>query len=147
MRPLKKFDEFLETGIARRREPDQARANSLITEALKRNTFFSEVVKKIEITDENANYYIENSYDILIELIRAKILQDGFYCSGEGAHEAEVAYMEKLGFSEADIRFMNDLRYFRNGILYYGKRFDKEYADKVLKFLQANFEKLVKLSK
>ena len=59
---------------------------------------------------------IEKMYDILIELIRAKMLKDGFKAHGEGAHEAEVSYMRKIGFNELDISFMNELRYFRNGI-------------------------------
>jgi len=43
--------------------------------------------------------------------------------------------MRKIGFNELDVSFMNELRYFRNGIKYYGKRLDKKYAEKVLKFL------------
>ena len=38
--------------------------------------------------------------------------------------------------------FTNDLRYFRNGILYYGKSFDKEYGEKVLDFLNKTYPKL-----
>ena len=59
--------------------------------------------------------------------------------SGEGAHEAEVTYMKNMGFSEREVRFMNDLRYFRNGILYYGKNFDADYGRKVLNFLDNIF--------
>jgi len=39
-------------------------------------------------------------------------------------------------------RFMNDLRFFRNGILYYGKDFDAEYGKKVLDFLNNIYPKL-----
>ncbi|GAJ05982.1 unnamed protein product, partial [marine sediment metagenome] len=97
------------------------------------------------LNDENANYFIENSYDTLIELIRAKLFIDGFRSSGEGAHGAEISYMKNLGFSEEDIRFMNDLRYYRNGILYYGENFDADYASKVLLFLKEIYPRLVKL--
>jgi len=31
---------------------------------------------------------------------------------------------------------MNDLRYSRNSIKYYGKRFDREYAEKVMDFME-----------
>ena len=142
MRPLKDFDEFLKEGIVRKRTPDMPRARSLIEEAEKRNKFLNEILSKIGLLDENANYVIENSYDILIELIRAKLLIDGFSSSGKGAHEAEVSYMRKLNFPEGDVGFMNDLRYFRNGILYYGKNFDKEYGKKVLSFLNKIYPKL-----
>jgi len=51
--------------------------------------------------------------------------------------------MKKISFAEKDIRFMNELRYFRNGILYYGKDFDAEYGKKVLEFLEKTYPKLV----
>lgn len=146
MRPLKDFDEFLKEGIVRKRTPDMPRARSLIEEAEKRNKFLNEILNKIGLLDENANYFIENSYDILIELIRAKLLIDGFSSSGKGAHEAEVSYMRKLNFPESDVGFMNDLRYFRNGILYYGKNFDKEYGKKVLSFLKKIHPKLKEIA-
>lgn len=139
MRVLKPFEEFLEAGIVKRRTPDISRARSLLEEAEKRQKFLDEINEKIGLSDENANYFIEVSYDILISLVRAKLLADGFSSSGEGAHEAEVSYMHKLNFPESDIRFMNDLRFFRNGIKYYGEEFDSEYAKKVLVFLGANY--------
>lgn len=142
MRPLKPFGEFLETGTVRKRAPDTARARSLIEEAEKRRRFLNEMLDKIGITDNNSNYFIETSYDVLLELLRAKLLVDGFYASGEGAHEAEVAYMRDLKFSEKDVRFMNDLRYYRNRILYYGNDFDAEYGKKIIKFLESIYPKL-----
>ena len=97
---------------------------------------------KVGLKDENANYFIENSYDILIELIRSRLLAKGYCSSGEGAHEAEVSFMRLINFTENETRFMNDLRYFRNGILYYGKRFDAEYGRKVIDFLNKSYPKL-----
>lgn len=135
MRPLRSFEEYLKEGIVKKRTPDIARSKSLIEEAEKRNKFLKEINNKIGLSDENANYFIENSYDILIELIRAKLLIDGFSSSGKGAHEAEVSYMKNMGFEEKETRFMNDLRFFRNGIKYYGRDFDKNYGKKVLDFL------------
>ena len=147
MRPLKFFDEFLESGTVIKRIPDAARARSLIDEAEKRRKFLAELLNKIGITDDNANYFIENSYDMLLELLRAKLLIDGFYASGEGSHEAEVAYMRNLKFEEKDVRFMNDLRYYRNGILYYGKDFDVDYGKKVVEFSNRIYPKLLSFMK
>lgn len=147
MRALRGFDEFVKSGTVRRRRPDPARARSLILEAEHRRTFLKELVQKIPISEENANYFVEGAYDVLISLIRAKLLVDGFSASGEGAHEAEVAYMRKLGLSEVDTRFMNDLRYFRNSIKYYGKQFDQEYAQKVLDFMERLYPKLIEIMK
>ncbi|MBT5342222.1 hypothetical protein HOL59_01435, partial [Candidatus Woesearchaeota archaeon] len=97
------------------------------------------------INDNNANYLIKNAYDIIMELIRAKMLKEGFGSSGRGAHEAEVAYLKKLEFKDKDVDFVDELRYFRNGILYYGKSFDQEYALKVLDFLERIYQSLSKL--
>ncbi len=141
-RLLKAFEEFLKSGIVKRRSPDILRARSLLDEAEKRWNFLVELKKKIGLSDENANYFIEPSYDILISLIRAKLLADGFSSSGDGAHEAEVAYMQNLNFPEHDVRFMNDLRYFRNGIKYYGREFGSDYAKKVLVFLNRVYPNL-----
>jgi hypothetical protein len=142
MKPLKNFEEFLRDGTVRKISPDTLRAKSLVEEAERRNKFLGELLEKIRMNDENANYFIESSYDILISLIRAKLLSEGFSSSGKGAHEAEVSFMRKLGFPEKDVRFMNDLRYYRNGILYYGKKFDADYGKKVLDFMNKIFAKL-----
>lgn len=142
MSPLKTFDEFLRRGIAKRRPPDFARARSLIGGSGKRRDFLEDMSVKMGISDENANFFIEMSYDVLIELIRARLHADGFYCSGEGAHEAEVCYMQNMGFSESETRFMNELRANRNAIMYYGRRFGKAYGEKVLDFVKKIYPKL-----
>jgi len=139
MRPLRTFEEFLEEGTITTRTPDIARAKSLKEEARKRMLFLKELNQKLGLTNNNANYFIENAYDILLELTRAKILGAGFKTS---SHEAEVSYLRKMNFKENDILFLNDLRYFRNRILYYGKILDKEYAEKVIIFLNNIYPKL-----
>lgn len=71
-----------------------------------------------------------------MELIRARMLREGFNSVGKGAHEAEVVYLRKLGFKSSEVEFADQLRYYRNGIIYYGKTFDEEYAEKVIRFLE-----------
>ena len=90
---------------------------------------------------------IEEIYDILIELIRAKMLINGFEASGNFAHESEVSYLRELKFTDYETNLMNELRQFRNGIKYYGKRYKKEDAQILIKFLNnfyPNFAKLFK---
>ena len=142
MRTLRKFGEFLKSGVVSKRSPDIIRARALLKEAEKRKKFLDSIEKNPGIIDDNANYFIENSYDTIIEMVRAKLLSKGFYASGESAHEAEVAFMAELGYAETDVRFMNELRYFRNGILYYGKDFDAQYAKRVIEFLKRMYPKL-----
>lgn len=136
MRPLKPFDEFIKEGIVRKQMKDKARSESLKEESEKAYRFLMKIISAIGVEECEPNYIIKNSYDIIMELIRAKMLCDGFNASGDGAHEAEVSYLRVLNFSEGDIQFLNHLRYFRNGILYYGKSFDMDYAKNVLQFLE-----------
>ena len=96
----------------------------------------------MKLSDKTANLVVKNAYDVIMQLIRAKMLLNGFSSSGFGAHEAEVSYLEELSFSENEVSFANELRYFRNGIMYHGKKLDKVYALKVLDFLKKVRRKL-----
>ena len=73
MRILKKFDEYLEEGKARKITPDYERAKSLIIESGRKQASLKEQKEKIGVKDENANDYVEHCYDIIMYLIRAKI--------------------------------------------------------------------------
>ena len=75
-------------------------------------------------------------------LIRAKMILDGYYASGKGAHEAEISYLRILSFNENNIQFLDKMRYYRNGMLYYGTTLDKEYAKKVIKLSKEIYFKL-----
>lgn len=70
------------------------------------------------------------------------MLLDGYNASGKGAHEAEVSYLRILKFKETEIQFFDKLRFFRNGMVYYGTSLDKEYAEKVIEFTHGNYKKL-----
>ncbi len=140
---MKLFEEYIEEGVVKVQEPDFARARSLEKEALNSKKILEQIISTISITNENANYIIKNAYDIIMELIRARMLREGFNSVGKGAHEAEVSFMSKIELSN-DIEFADQLRYFRNGILYYGKSFDAEYAKKVVDFLQKVYVKIYK---
>jgi hypothetical protein len=145
MKPLKTFEDYLKEGTAKKQSPDRLRSRSLINESEDSYKILFSFIEKMGLDDNNANHVIKNSYDILMELIRAKMLLDGFSTTGKGAHEAEVSYLSKIGFDNKDVDFANDLRYFRNGIMYYGKKFDKSYAEKVLKFIKRLYLSLKKM--
>ena len=133
---MKLFEEYIEDGVVKVQSPDFSRAKSLKKEAETSYKVLKEIIKTFGITSTNSNYIIKNAYDIIMELIRARMLKEGFNSVGKGAHEAEVVYLKKIGFKDSEIDFADQLRYFRNGILYYGKTFDEEYAHKVIDFLE-----------
>jgi len=158
---MKNFEEYLKEGIVDKRFPDRKRMKSLTEEAEKRKVFLEEqeilrkflehinyfivyiqLKNKIKLRDDNANYFIENSYDIIMEMIRAIMLKERYISSGKGSHEAEVSFLRELGLPEKEVRFVDELRYFRNGILYYGKSFDRDYGNKTLEFLEKIYPKL-----
>jgi hypothetical protein len=145
MKPLKLFEEFVKQGIVKKQAPNLERAESLVKEAEDKKIFFEKIIKQFSLEDTPPNYIIETSYDILIELIRAKLFIDGFNSSN--SHEAEVSYMRNLKFDDEDIKFMDSLRYFRNGIKYYGRMFDKEYSLKTYEFLIKLYPKIKRLIK
>lgn len=144
MRSIKTFEEHLKNGAIIRIQPDFQRAKNLEVESLRKLNRLNKIILIDPLIDENANDYIEDCYNIIMFKIRAILLKTGYKASGQGAHEAEISYLQKIDFNEKDVQFCNQLRYFRNGILYYGKRFDKEYAEKVIKFLNEINKKLNK---
>lgn len=146
-RVMTQFEDYVREGIIKIIKKDKQRAYSLSIESERKLLSLKEKIEKIGVRDDNANDYVEYCYDIIMFLIRAKLYLEGYSCSGQGAHEAEVSFMASFGFSEKEVNFMNQLRYFRNGILYYGEKFDKEYAKKVIDFTKRICPILMKLLK
>ena len=142
----KEFEYYLRKGIIRKSSPDNPRAKFLIKESENSLEGLKERVRIIGINDKNANSIIKDCYDIMMELTRARLFLDGYFSSGNHAHEAEISSLMKLGFSEGEVSFLNDLRYFRNSATYYGKILNKEYAEKVHDFMNKIIGKLKKIA-
>jgi len=136
VRPIRNFNEYIDEGIARIGRIDHSRAASLREESDDEARFLKELVTTTGVTERSANTIVKAVYDIIMAKIRAVMLEKGFHASGRGAHEAEVAFLREHGISESDVQFCDQLRYFRNGIMYYGKKCDAEYAEKVIGFLE-----------
>jgi len=145
MKGIKDFDEFVRENIVKKQSPDKMRAEFLIKESENSYDNLLWLIKNLKLDDKSANIFIKSCYDVLMELLRAKMLLAGYNASGFGAHEAEVAYIRVLGFNENDVQFANQLRFFRNGMLYYGTRLDKVYAEKVIEFTKRMYLKLKEL--
>ena len=142
MKLPKEFEYYVQRGIIKKQAPDKPRAEFLLKETETSLKGLKNRVKIMNIDEFNANSIIKDCYDIIIEIIRAKLLLKGYSASGNYAHEGEISYLKKLGFPDSEISFLNELRYFRNSITYYGKILDKEYALKVFNFLNKVYPKL-----
>ncbi len=140
---MRTFEEFIEDGLVNKRAPDLSRSRSLKLGAEESYKIMREYLNKIPLSDTNANHVIKNVYDIIMELVRSKMLQAGYNTTGKGAHEAEVSFLATIGFDDTDVAFADKLRYYRNGITYYGENFDAQYATKVIKFLEKVRKKLI----
>jgi len=142
MNAIKNFKEFIKNGIVKKQSKDKSRAKFLSQSAEQDYKSLIEQIEKLGVKDSNANLTVNNCYDLLMKLTRAKLYLEGYNASGFKAHEAEVSYLRELKFKETEVQFANQLRYFRNGILYYGTIIDAEYAEKVIEFTKKIYIKL-----
>ena len=145
MRPPGLFEDFIRDGVVKRVSSNKGRAMSILAESERRMHSLAEQTGKIGIRNENANDYVEYCYDIIMHLVRAGMYLEGYSAAGQGAHEAEVSFLRKLGLDEKAVQFANQMRYFRNGILYYGTALDREYAEKVVGFTRELYPRLKEL--
>lgn len=134
MTAVRRFSEFIKENVVKRQGIDNSRANFLIKESGNSYNNLLKMIEKFKLDDDSANLFVKLCYDILMELVRARMLLGGYNASGVGAHGAEVSYMRVLGFNEKDVQFIDQMRFFRNGMLYYGTQLDKAYAEKVIDF-------------
>ena len=142
MKPAKTFDEYVKDATIKKVSINKAKAEFLINESQNSLEGLKERIELIGINNKNANSIIKDCYDMLMELIRADLLLKGYNSSGYFAHEAEISYLIKLKFSEEDVSFLNEIRFFRNSITYQGKILDKDYAEKVYTFLNKIYQRL-----
>lgn len=140
---LKEFNEYLKLKVAKKQDPNLARAKSLIEESKNKKEYLETSLKLIPKDKLNPNVIVDQCYDILIELVRAK-LQIAGYNTGS-SHEAEVSFLKILGFLESEIKTMDELRYYRNGTKYYGAVLNIEYAEKIIPFMRQMHVKLLKI--
>lgn len=138
---LRNFEEFVTAGIVKKQTPNKRRALSLVKESEDKRQFLDAAIKNIPAQQMHSNSIVDFCYDIIMELIRAKMFKDGF--NAGNSHQAEVSYMANIGFSEHEMRFMDEVRYNRNGIKYYGTTLDEEYTEKVLEFMNNACPRLI----
>ena len=142
---IKSFEEYIKEGIVKKASADKERAKNLILDSERKMKVLERQLEALGIDNELANEYILLCYDSLMLVIRAEMLLQGYNASGIGAHEAEVSYMKILGFNDKEIKFTDQMRFFRNGMLYYGTILDQEYAEKVIKFTKEAYLKIKRI--
>ncbi len=136
---MRTFEEFVKQGIVKKKKKDEARARDLIEGAEKRKHVME---KCLPLNQETAVQIMEECYDIMRELLEAKLSKDGYKSY---SHEAVVSYLTNLGFPKDVVIFIDKLREIRHGTKYYGKAVSEEYAKKVKEFLEQVYPRLRKI--
>jgi hypothetical protein len=137
---MKRFEEYVDLGVVKKQTPNIYRADSLVFEAKLKKKFLEQVVSRTPWKEIYPNFIIDSCYDIILELIRAKLFVEGYKTD---SHEAEVSFA--LNFLPVElVMFIDELRYFRNRIKYYGKIMDRDYSKKVLHFTRKIYPMLHK---
>ena len=147
MRAIRNFEEFIKDRTVKIVTPDRPRSEFLIREAEQDYEIMLELFGS-DINDKKANILVKSCYDILMEIVRAEMFLKGYTATGKSPHESEISYLRVIGISENDIQFIDQMRYFRNGMLYYGTILDKLYAEKVLEFTKrvyANLKEAIRI--
>jgi len=137
---MRTFKEFLDQGMIKKKKEDEARARNLIEGAEKRKNVME---KYLPLNSETAVQITEECYDIMRELLEAKLSKEGYKSYN---HEAVISYLGELDFPKDEIIFIDKLREIRNGSKYYGKVIDIEYAKKVKDFLSQIYPKLKEIA-
>lgn len=136
---MTEFEDFIKKGEVKKKE-----TNKILAEALKKSADKNiRFVKKLDINDENAEHIVQDCYDIIRELIEAKLSIDGYKSY---SHEATILYLKRFKqFNELELEFIDNLRKLRNNIKYYGKESTAEEAKKTLNFMDKILNKLKEL--
>lgn len=134
------FEEFIKRGEVKKTTQDINLANALKKSAEKSLNF----VKKLAINEENSEHIVQDCYDIMRELIEAKLASEGYKSY---SHEATILFLKNFSqFTEQETDFLDNVRKTRNKIKYYGKESTSEEAKIVLEFMNKILPKLKELT-
>ena len=121
-------------GSVKRQMPDIKTAKATARDSRER----MEMARAIAFS-QKAKYLVENVYKSVHEFLDAILYLEGYKSY---SHEASVAYIQGLGFSQTEIENVNRLRKLGNGIKYYGEDIAAEGADSAINTAEAILKKL-----
>ncbi len=124
------FEYYLRKGSVKKTLPDKNRAKSLI--------------KRLKLAEElgDPNFKLEMSYESLIECIEAIMALNGYKSY---SHEADIAFLREMGFSEEYIVRLDNLRKLRHKSKYYGEIISKELAEYTIEIAKDVLNKLLRI--
>ena len=111
---LLKFEYYVSKGLVKKRRKNVRLAESLMNSALDRMEFAKQILQT------KPRYALEMAYEAVIELIDALLALEGFK---SWSHEANIAFLSKIGFSDVELRRFDITRKKRHISKYYGVNF------------------------
>ena len=120
------WNECIENNSSLTVSPDHAKARSLIDTAKGRVLF----LERCTLDPMSCNYLFEGYYSSILELLHARLLQDGFKVLN---HICLGYYLRDVMGDSGLYRIFDDCRYKRNSLVYYGRKMDFEVARDAIK--------------
>ena len=138
---MRDFDSFVQEGDVKKQAPDTNLSDSLIKDCIRRLEF----AKSSPLTEENAKYVYENTYESLREAADAVLFLQGYKSF---SHEATVAFIQRFDeFTVREISGFDRMRIKRNGMKYYGKSCSADDAKEAMEFAESLIKKLAALQR
>lgn len=131
---LLNFEYYLSKGLVKSKRKDRELATSLVTSAKDRMESAKEIV------NNKPRYALEMAYEAVIELIDALLSSEGFK---SWSHEANIAFLLKISFTEAEIRRLDLSRRKRHSSKYYGVFFGLDESKEEIGYLEMVFNKIL----
>jgi hypothetical protein len=133
MNKAREFDECIQNKSIYKTIPNPKRAQQLRKMALIRKEFWQQSTEEKFISLQTEGYY-----EIMKELVLAKMYEDGFNCTN---HVCLFLFAKKQEFiTEREFLVLDNLRKIRNNMSYRGFFVVKEYMERNKPF----FEKIIK---
>ena len=125
---MKSLKFYIESGLVRQGSKDPSEAKAMIARASRT----LEYVKSQSITENNASFLFEDTYEVMRECTHGLMAANGYK---PYSHEATVAFLDeyyKSYFGEKLVEAFNRYRIIRNNIMYRANSVSKEDTIKAL---------------
>src|SRR3989344_7695036 len=126
---------YCERNFIKKVEIDEERIKSIIEKSMKR----LKRARKTKIAEENADFIVEDYYEVIKELLTAYLLKNGLRSKN---HQCLISYFYKQNKNyEKESYIISQMSFFRNKLEYYGEDIPFEF----LKNNKEKFEEIVEI--
>lgn len=137
---IKEINYYIEKGHIKKKSPDLAEAESLLSKAKRR----LKRIKNEKIENDNADLIFEDIYEVIRESGQSLMSKKGYK---PYSHEATIAFIKEFykEFNEYEINTFDRFRKIRNNSIYRGIILKKEDTKEILQFADKFLKKIIKI--